>query len=376
MMPNEPKYQEFISLIQKSKRGKLKVYIGMSAGVGKTYRMLQEAHSLVKTGIDVKIGFVETHRRPETHQLLEHLPIIPMKEFFYKGKKIAEMDTDAIIQAHPEIVIVDELAHSNIEGSKNEKRWQDVMDILNAGIHVITAVNIQHLESLHHQVKTITQVDVKERVPNQFLTEADEIVNIDLTAEDLIERLKAGKIYTAEKIALALQNFFKTEHILQLRELALKEVASFVEKKVKSGVTHQKTGIHEHIIACISSNHQKSQKIIRVTARMAQQLSCTWSVLYVQTPEESHQHITLEKQKHLINNLNLAKSLGAEIVKLKVDAVIKGIETEISRRNATMICVGKPRTSFWGNFWKKNLLLELISLSEKQGFQIHLIPNA
>ena len=196
--------QHFLDLIQKSRKGKFKVYIGMSAGVGKTFRMLQEAHSLLKNGIDVKIGYIETHMRKETHELLAGLPVIPRRTIFYKGKQLEELDVQAIINLRPEVVIVDELAHTNVEGSKNEKRWQDVLEILEAGINVISAVNIQHIESLNSAVKRITNIDVQERIPDNVLRLADEVVNIDLTSEDLIARLKEGKIYTPDKIQTAL----------------------------------------------------------------------------------------------------------------------------------------------------------------------------
>ena len=237
--------KHFLDLIKKSRRGKFKIYIGMSAGVGKSYRMLQEAHSLQKNGIDVKIGFIETHNRKETQELLTGLSVIPRRTLFYKGKQLEEMDVQAVINLRPEVVIVDELAHTNIEGSKNEKRWQDVSEILEAGINVISAVNIQHIESLNEEIKEITNIEVKERIPDSVLSLADEVVNIDLTADELITRLKEGKIYKEDKIETALKNFFKSEHILQLRELALKEVASQVERKVESEVTKPNSIKHE-----------------------------------------------------------------------------------------------------------------------------------
>ena len=212
----------------------------MSAGVGKTYRMLQEAHTLLRNGVDVKIGYIETHNRKETHALMEGLPVIPRRKVFYKGKELDELDVQAILLLHPEVVIVDELAHTNIAGSKNEKRWQDVMDILDAGIDVISAINIQHIESINEDVKEITGVEVTERVPDKVLQLADEVVNIDLTADELITRLKEGKIYDHSKVQQALQNFFQSEKILQLRELALKEVAGQVERKVDHEVTAKK----------------------------------------------------------------------------------------------------------------------------------------
>ena len=232
MDDREQSVQYFLDLIKRSHRGKFKVYIGMIAGVGKSYRMLQEAHELLENGVDVQIGYIETHGRAGTEALLQGLPVIPRRKIFYKGKELEEMDVDAIIRIHPEIVIVDELAHTNVEGSLNEKRWQDVITLLDEGINVISAINIQHIESVNEEVQEITGIEVKERVPDSVLQEADEVVNIDLTAEELIARLKAGKIYRPEKIQTALDNFFRTENILQLRELALKEVALRVEKKV------------------------------------------------------------------------------------------------------------------------------------------------
>ena len=187
--------QYFLDLIRRSRRGKFKVYIGMIAGVGKTYRMLQEAHELLENGVDVQIGYVETHGRAGTEAQLVGLPVIPRKKIFYKGKELEEMDLEAILQRHPEIVVVDELAHTNVEGCRNRKRWEDVLELLDAGINVISAINIQHIESLNDEVKDIAGIEVKERVPDRILQEADEVVNIDLTAEEFIARLKAGKIY-------------------------------------------------------------------------------------------------------------------------------------------------------------------------------------
>ena len=212
-MDREESVQHFLDLIKRSRRGKFKVYIGMIAGVGKSYRMLQEAHDLIDSGVDVRIGYIETHGRAGTEAVLEGLPVIPRRKLFYKGKELEEMDLEAIIRIHPEIVIVDELAHTNVEGSLNEKRWQDVMTLLDEGINVISAVNIQHIESEHEEVQDITGIEVRERIPDSALQEADAVVKIDLTYEELITRLKAGKIYKAETIQTALYNLFKTENI-------------------------------------------------------------------------------------------------------------------------------------------------------------------
>lgn len=347
MPGNDAHAQHFLDLIQRSRRGRFKVYIGMSAGVGKTYRMLQEAHALRQSGIDVRVAYVETHRRKETEALLEGLPVVPRRKLFYKGKELEEMDVQAVIALQPEVVIVDELAHTNIEGSKNEKRWQDVVELLEAGINVISAVNIQHLESLNEAVKGITGVDVQERVPDRVLAQADEVVNIDLTADELIARLKAGKIYTPDKIETALRNFFKSEHILQLRELALKEVASQVLRKVETEIPQVAAHRHERILACISSNDAVAKHVIRKAARLAGYYHAKWFVLYVQTAAEAPDKIALDRQRHLINNFMLATELGAEIVKVQSEQVATAILEAAAQNKATTICIGKPHLSLW-----------------------------
>jgi two-component system sensor histidine kinase KdpD len=362
----ENNVKHFLDLIQKSRKGKFKVYIGMSAGVGKTFRMLQEAHTLLRNGIDIKIGYVETHNRKETHDLLEGLPVIPRRTIFYKGKQLEEMDVQAIINLRPEVVIVDELAHTNIEGSKNEKRWQDVLEILEAGINVISAVNIQHIESLNEDVKRITNVDVLERVPDNVLRLADEVVNIDLTSEDLIDRLKEGKIYTADKIQMALTNFFKSDQILQLRELALREVASQVVRKVENEVPKNQALRHEKLLACISSNDKTAKIIIRKTARLASYYNSYWYVLYVETPKESPDKIALDKQRHLINNFKLATQLGAEVIKIENKNISDGILQIVEQKQITTVCVGKPHFSLFKVILSTtifNRLLNSLSLS-------------
>jgi len=342
MAEQDSNAEHFLDLIRESRRGKFKIYIGMSAGVGKTYRMLQEAQSLLKKGVDIKIGYIETHNREETHALLEGLPVIPRRKIFYKGKELEEMDLQAIINSHPEIVIVDELAHTNVEGSKNEKRWQDVVDIMDAGINVISAMNIQHIESLNTEVEHITGIQIKERVPDSVIRMANEVVNIDLTADELIVRLREGKIYDKAKVETALQNFFQSDKILQLRELALKEVASQVERKIEKEVPSNIVLRPERFMACISSNHETARKIIRKTARLASYYNSTWFILYVQTPDEDPDKIPLAVQRHLINNFKLATELGAEVINVKDDKVANGIVKMAEEKKATTICIGKP----------------------------------
>jgi two-component system, OmpR family, sensor histidine kinase KdpD len=352
--------------IKQDKKGKLKIYIGMSAGVGKTYRMLQEAHDLLRNGVNVKVGYVETHGRKETQALIEGLPVIPRRKVFYKGKQLDELDVQAILLLHPDVVIVDELAHTNIPGSKNEKRWQDVLDILDAGIEVISAINIQHIESINEDVKDITGVEVRERVPDKLLQMADEVVNIDLTANELIARLKEGKIYDNSKIQQALQNFFKPERILQLRELALKEVAGQVERKVDYEVAAKdKIWRHDRFLACISSNHEIAQNIIRKTARLASYYNSKWYVLYIQTPKESSEKIPLAAQRHLINNFKNAMELGAEVLQKKEENVARAIMETIVEKNITTVCIGKPHIKLWKIILKTSIFNQLLkTLSE------------
>ena len=360
---------QYLAQLRKAGRGKLKIYIGMSAGVGKTYRMLQEARQMMEQGIQVVLGLVVTHGRKETEALLKDLPVLPPREVFYKGKKMTELDLNAILVLHPTWVVVDELAHSNIPGSKKPKRWQDVMELLAAGINVITAVNIQHIESINDEVFRITGVQVQERVPDDFLQKADEVVNIDLSAEDLITRLKEGKIYDPAKVETALRNFFQPEKILQLRELALKEVATQVERKVEQEVPRNVKVRHERFLACISSNETTARKIIRKTARLARYYQSKWFVLYVQTPNESLDKIPLDKQRHLINNFQLAVELGAEVlqaqaanrlsrwlvpvaiplkaINVAVPDIGKAILEVVKEKQITTICIGKPHLTFW-----------------------------
>ena len=343
----EESVRRFLNLVKKSRRGKLKIYIGMSPGVGKTYRMLQEAHALLRNGVDVCVGYVETHKRAETEALVAGLPIIPRKNIFYRGKSLEEMDVQAVINRYPEIVIVDELAHTNAEGSKNAKRWQDVYDILEAGISVVSAVNIQHLESINEDVQQITGITITERIPDKILEIADEIVNIDLTADELVTRLKEGKIYDKSKIEQALGNFFQSDKILQLRELALKEVVHQVERKIHIEIPKSIKLRPEKFLACISSNAETAGIVIRKTARLASYYHSPWIVLYVQSDSESLDRIKLDKQRHLINHFKLATELGAEVVKVKSNNITEAIMDMASEKEITTICIGKPHLTIF-----------------------------
>ena len=363
--------EQFLNLNPKTARGKFKIYIGMSAGVGKTYRMLQEAHSLLQNGINIRVGFVETHGRNETQALIEGLPIIPRREIFYKGKLLEELDVQAILLLHPEVVIIDELAHTNIPGSKNEKRWQDVLDVLDAGIDVISAVNIQHIESINEDVKKITGIEVKERIPDKMLQVADEVVNIDLTADELITRLKEGKIYDHAKVQQALQNFFQPDKILQLRELALKEVAGQVERKVDYQITARQTAFrHERFLACISSNHEIAQRIIRKTARLASYYNCKWYVLYVQSAKERADKIPLAAQRHLINNFKNATELGGEVIQKKGENIASVIIETVKDKGITTICLGKPHLNLFQIMLRTSVFNQLLKTLSKNNIDL------
>ena len=367
----EKRVKQFLRLNSKDSGGKLKIYLGMSAGVGKTYRMLEEAHALLLKAINVKIGYIETHGRKETHALLAGLPIIPRREVFYKGKRLEELDVQAILLLHPEVVIIDELAHTNIPGSKNEKRWQDVLDILEEGIDVISAVNIQHIESINEDVKKITGVEVKERIPDKILQLADEVVNIDLTANELITRLKEGKIYDHSKVQQALQNFFQPDKILQLRELALKEVAGQVERKVDYQITDKLNPFrHEKFLACISSNHEIGQRIIRKTARLASYYNSKWYILYVQSAKESADKIALAAQRHLINNFKNATELGAEVIQKKNENIASAIMETVNEKEITTICLGKPHLNLFQIILKTSVFNQLLKTLSKNNVDL------
>lgn len=366
--------EHFIELVRSSKRGKLKIYIGMAAGVGKTYRMLQEAHELQKNGINVMIGFIETHNRIETKQLTEDLSALPRRKVFYKGKQLDEMDVDAIIRIKPEVALVDELAHTNIPGSKNEKRWQDVMEILEEGISVITTVNIQHIESINERVEEITQVEIKERVPDRIIQMADEVINVDLSIEDLIERLEEGKIYDKAKVPFALNNFFQKDKLLQLRDLALKEVSHQVERKIVKDIPLKQRGKINALITCVSTNSKSAANIIRKSSRIVAANNSRWYVLYVQTPDEAVDKIDAKVQRLLINNFKLATELGAEVLQ-KADKDVARIIAETALENEVeMVIMGMPSFSLYQRL-KGNLFTELLSYSSKNNIDILIVSN-
>jgi two-component system, OmpR family, sensor histidine kinase KdpD len=364
----------FLDLVRSSKRGKLKIYIGMAAGVGKTYRMLQEAHELQKNGINVMIGFVETHNRSDTKMITEDLPAIPRKKVFYKGKQLDEMDVEAIIRIKPEVVLADELAHTNIPGSKNEKRWQDVKEMLDDGISVISTVNIQHIESLNGKVEKITGIEINERVPDSIIHMADEVVNVDLTIEELLERFEDGKVYDKAKVPIALNNFFQKDKLLQLRDLALKEVSRQVERKIIKDIPLRQREKINALVTCISTNAKSAANIIRKSSRIVAANNSKWYVLYVETPKESISNIDSKEQRLLINNFKMATELGATIIR-KTDKDIAKVIAEVSLENEVeMIVMGMPSFSFYQRI-RGNLFTQLLEYTEKNYVDILIISG-
>ncbi|MDU0370539.1 sensor protein KdpD [Hymenobacter endophyticus] len=350
--------ERFLRLVQQRRRGRLKVYLGLAAGVGKTYRLLQEAHELRAHGVDVVLGYVETHGRSGTVAQLRDLPTVPRKHIFYKGRMLEEMDVQGILQRRPSVVVVDELAHTNVPGSENEKRWQDVEQLVRAGISVITAVNIQHLESLHDQVQRITGTDVTERVPDQVLKLADEVVNVDLTVPELRARLEEGKIYDAAKVPTALANFFQAENLLQLRQLAVRETANLISRQIETDgggaapVTPERRN-QDRLLACINANAPAAREIIRKTSRLADRLSAAgWAVLYVQTPRESADRINLATQRHLLNNLQLTTELGGQILRVKADDIVAEVLRITQEKGVTLLICGVTGEKSW---WQRLL---------------------
>ena len=338
----------FLRLIEKSRRGKLKIYIGHAAGVGKTTQMLEDAHALKNQGIDVVAGLIETHGRAETAERIEDLEVLPRRTLTHKGKSFQEMDLPAILRRKPEVVLVDELAHTNIPGAENEKRYQDVEDLLNAGISVMTTVNIQHFESLQDIVSRVTGVSVQERVPDRLLRQAEAIVNVDLPSEELRERLRAGKIYPPERIGPALENFFKEENLASLRELAMRQIADRLEAE-RRGTDGAAAGgaVGTKIMVAMSSNPATTRRLLRRASTVAGRLNTNWFAVYVRTPRDSPQRMDAREHRLLNENVTLAMELGAKVVWLASENVTEALLRFAREHGITLAIFGKSRRPLW-----------------------------
>jgi two-component system, OmpR family, sensor histidine kinase KdpD len=358
--------------MQTYRRGKHKIFIGMSPGVGKTYRMLEEGHRLRAEGIDVAIGLLETHNRAETAAKSIGLEQIPRQQITWQGATLTEMDVAAILDRQPQLVLVDELAHTNIPGSDREKRYQDVEYILRAGIDVYSTVNIQHLESLNDTVAQLTGIIVRERIPDRILETADEVVVVDVTPETLIERLKDGKIYAAEKIDRSLNNFFQRRHLAALRELALREVADNIEDTEQSNEdvhTQAFCNIHERVLVCVST-YPNSTQLLRRGARIAGYMHARLYVLFVDDPDR---FLTKAESLHVATCERLCQEFGGEFIRVRDGNVIRSIADTAQQYRITQIVMGESQKSRWQILWKGSLTQKILRLLKN--VDIHIIST-
>jgi two-component system sensor histidine kinase KdpD len=344
-----PTADALLARIQQQDRARLRIYVGAAPGVGKTCEMLQEAHALRARGLDVVAGLVETYGRRDTEARLGDLEIVPRRKVGYRGVTMDEMDVEAIIRRRPQVCVVDELAHTNAPGSHNDKRYQDVIEILDAGIHVMTAVNIQHLETLNDAVARATGVRVRETVPDTFLERADEVINVDVTVEELRSRLREGKIYRPEKVEQALTSFFRKGNLSTLRELALRAVADEVSSKAATYRAREGLEpalIPERVMVCMSSN-VVAPRVIRTGARIAGRLGARWYAVYVETPREQPGRINTNDADALQENIRLAENLGATVVRVKAGSPSDGLIAFAQREGVTHVIFGQSARTRW-----------------------------
>jgi two-component system sensor histidine kinase KdpD len=371
---NRPAPEHFLTLIRQQQRGRLKVYLGFAAGVGKTYEMLQEGHRLKRQNVDVVVGIIETHGRAETAALVEGLEQVPRRRIEYRGVTLEEMDLDAVLARHPTIALVDELAHTNAPGSRFAKRYQDVEELLRAGINVITTLNVQHLESLYDIVERATGVKVKERLPDYVLGMADQIVNVDLSAEDLRERLQAGKIYPAERVERALANFFTPENLTRLRELALGEIAHLLDRRRREKTEGEDPSGTGCVMVCLSSRSPNAEALLRKGARLADRLHAPWFAVYIQTPREELDRIDAALQRHMANMQALAQQLGGVPQTFKGSDVVNTIATFVKEYGVTHILMGRTQRPWYRRWFGQSVLDRL--LQKVPGVDVLIVDTA
>jgi two-component system sensor histidine kinase KdpD len=372
---NETRADSFLRLIRRSQRGKLKIYLGYCAGVGKTYQMLLEGRRLSAEGLDVVIGYIEPHGREETMALTAGLETVRRRMTSYRGIDLEEMDLDSVLARRPAVVLVDELAHTNVPGGRNEKRYQDVEELLEAGIHVISTLNIQHLESLYDTVEKAVGVKVRERVPDRVVLDADQIVNVDVTTEDLLKRLGEGKIYPRERVSAALLSFFRVENLEQLRELTLRELASQIDVRRRDpGREEARAGL-DQVLVCLGSRGPNSEALMRYGSRLAGRLNRNWYALYVQTPGENPDVIDAATQRILSDSLTLARRLGATVFTYKGEDVVETILRFAREYRIGHVVIGMP-LHFSGlrrRFGRPNIAERLIR--KAQGLAVVVVDN-
>jgi two-component system sensor histidine kinase KdpD len=369
---SRPTPEQFLTLIRRQERGRLKVYLGSSAGVGKTYAMLREGHRLRQQGLDVVIGLVETHGRVDTAEQIGDLEVITPRRIEYRGVTLQEMDLDAILARRPTVCLVDELAHTNAPGSRHGKRFQDVEDLIRAGIHVITTVNIQHLESLYDEVERATGVKVKERLPDRVLGEADQIVNIDVSAEDLLERLKAGKVYPPDRAERALDNFFTVPNLTRLREIALSEMAHLIDRRSRRAEADQApVSATDRVMVGLSSRSPNAPALLRKAARVADRLNVPWYAVYIQTPAEDLTRVDAATQRLLGKNLELAQQLGGVPMTFRGRDVASTIAAFAREYGIKIIILGKSLQPWHRRIWSGSIVDRL--LRESDGVDVMIV---
>ena len=351
MLEEEPEAvaDRMLARIHEAEHARLRVYIGAAPGVGKTYRMLRDAQLLKDRGLDVVIGFVETYGRAETAAQIGALETVACRRVPYRGVTVDEMDLDGILERRPAVALVDELAHTNVPGCRNQKRFEDVLELLAAGIHVLTAVNIQHIETLNDAVARMTGVRVRETVPDTFLARADEVINVDVSSEELRNRLRQGKIYRPDKIEQALGNFFRKGNLSALRELALRLVADEVGAQAAS--YRKREGLEpalmpERVMVCMSSNTEAT-RVLRTGARIAGRLGAHWYAVYVETPRERVDRIAPKDRESVGKNTAIAEALGVTVVRVRAQRPADGLISFARREGITHVVFGQSQRSRW-----------------------------
>lgn len=371
---NRPAPESLLVKLKEGEQARLRVYIGAAPGVGKTYRMLEDAHQLKRQGVRIVVAVIETHGREETGAMIGDLERVRMRRIEYRGVTLEEMDTEAVIARRPTIAVVDELAHTNVPGSKNRKRYEDVLELLNAGISVITAVNIQHLESLNDAVARTVGVRVRETIPDYFLRRADEVVNVDVSVDTLRTRLRQGKIYGVEKIEQSLNNFFRKGNLSALRELALRQVAA--DQATKSHDYREREGLEqavipEKVMVCMASRGS-AKKLLRAGSRIAGRLAGDWYAVYVETPREEMGRIKPGDYAALQENIRFAEELGSKVVKLKARHVADALIDFARREGITHVVFGQSSRSRWDILVHGSVINRF--LDEARDATVHVVP--
>lgn len=374
-LPNaEPRNLQEVAPLISREPAKLRVYIGAAPGVGKTYQMLEDAHLLIKQGVDVVIGLIETHGRADTQAMIRHIEIIPQKEIAYRSVKLHEMDLDAILARRPHTCIVDELAHTNVPGSRNRKRYEDVLELLDAGINVMTAVNIQHIETLNDAVARSANTQIRETVPDSILKRADEVVNVDITVEELRLRLRQGKIYAPEKVEQALSNFFRKGNLNMLRELALRTTAE--EVGVRAAEYRRNQGLEqapmpEKVMVCLTPR-PGADRLLRLGARLAGRLSSDWYVVRVEPPDFDARHGDQEAAHRMEEYQRNGRELGAKVVVLKSKNVSNALIEFAKQENLSHVVFGQSARSRWDILLRGSVINRF--LSEVRDVTVHVVP--